>query len=467
VKADDIEVCQTLAEEFIATQGGGRIVTTLGDGGSAVVFKWEQQGVLRALKVYDPKFLASDAAPAERNRLDLQRRLVNHHCPSMVDTLAVDEHLGTCFVTMEFFDGVELKKVIGQVPDDAVEALITQLVAAVQFLENFGLVHRDIKPENILVSADFTQLRLLDLGVVREISGDEDRIDGTDHGDRRPFIATAQYSSPEYLFRLEAPSPALWKALTIYQVGGVLHDLVCKRPLFDKAVAADNKYALAMSVMRERPDFLGASAKLSNWAALSARCLAKDSDLRLRTVDWPDFVARAQSPMEKLKRALAARAASAARAELNETQAEVLHQARERRLVNVVDELCNQLINDFSPHLRVSYLCSDASRLCRLLRLTDVRLPVHLEIECSWESGLREKFGAVRLAARAAQEEESNRNEGAWRPIGEVHVDGTGQDQLFHMLVETVSDLLVKYVDLMETGGVADGADLVTLTWPT
>lgn len=462
----DIATCRKLAETFVTTRGAGEVGAQLGSGGSAVVFCWNQAGGLHALKVYDPKFFASDAAPAERYRLDLQRRLINQHCPSMVDTLAVDEELGTCFVTMEYFAGVELKKVIGKVPDEAIEPLILQLIDAVLFLERFGLVHRDIKPENILVSSDFTQLKLLDLGVVRTISEDEDRIDGTDHGAKRPFIATAQYSSPEYLFRLEPPSAALWKALTIYQVGGVLHDLVCKRTLFEKAVAADNKYALAMSVMREPPDFSGASANVSSWAALAARCLSKDSALRLQLVDWPDFAGRIESAKDKLKRTLAIRAANLDRAELNETQAHVLHRARGNRLEEIVETLRKQLISEFSPQLRVSHLGGSESRVCLLLRLADIELGVKLAVECSWESGVRERFATVRLAAKAALEHEQTEFSGERRAIGEIDIEGTAQQQLLDMLIEAASDVLVKHSELVETGNIGDGADLVPLIWP-
>jgi eukaryotic-like serine/threonine-protein kinase len=118
-----------------------------------------------------------------------------------------------------------------------VAVLIGHLVNAVRFLDSKEIVHRDIKPENILMNSSFDKLKLIDLGVAREMYGDDDAGDATDHGGKRPFIATAQYSSPEYLFRLEAPSPQLWSALTLYQLGGALHDMVMRRPLFNDARA--------------------------------------------------------------------------------------------------------------------------------------------------------------------------------------------------------------------------------------
>lgn len=465
MKSDDILICRQLAEQFVAARGDGDVSIQLGDGGSAVVFRWDQEDAVRALKVYDPKFFTSEIANATCHRLGLQRRLINHHCPSIIDTIGVDEEFNTCFVTMEFFPGVELKKVIGNVPDGAVSPLIRQLVDAVRFLEKFNLVHRDIKPENILVSSDFRQLKLLDLGVVREISGDEDRIDGTDHGEKRPFIATAQYSSPEYLFRLEPPSTALWQALTIYQVDGVLHDLVCKKPLFDKSVAAENKYALAMAVMRDSPDFTDASSAVSSWVALAARCLTKDSGLRLQLVDWADFTENIESAKEKLKRTLNIRAESAKHSELNEAQAQNLRISRKNRLTELVKELRNQLLKEFSPDLRISDLGSNESRVILFLKLTNTELGMKLAVEYSWDTGLRERFATVHLSANAALEQNLIEFIGDKRAIGKIDIDGISQSELLKTLIEDVSSLLLKYVELNETGSILDGTDLVSLTW--
>ena len=64
-------------------------------GGSAAVFKVETATGIRAIKVFDPKFLEGPSAPAERRRLELQRKLVGHSCPNLVDSFAVEEALGT------------------------------------------------------------------------------------------------------------------------------------------------------------------------------------------------------------------------------------------------------------------------------------------------------------------------------------------------------------------------------------
>lgn len=469
MKPEDVDACRTLATKYVSARGGGVVGANLGDGGSAAVFRWDSGSVTKALKVYDPKFLSGPAAPAERFRVDLQRRLIEKHCPSLIDTLAVEEEYGTCFVEMEFYPGKELKRVLADVPDDAIAPLIGQLVAAVQFLDSQGIVHRDIKPENILVSTDFKVMKLLDLGIIREITEVEDRPDGTDHGQRRPFIATAQYSSPEYLFRLEAPSPALWKALSIYQVGGVLHDLVCRRPLFERAVAADNKYALAMSVMKEPPDFAGVPAHLSAWAALAARCLTKDSRVRLQSVDWSDFNVAAESHADRLRRALSGRAARAVQAEEILAQAVTLGRQRAASLNDLVDTVRRQLLANFSPQLRIALQACDEHRGILRLALDACALEVLVALECRWEEGIREATGNVLLAAMAVQKQEVGSGQdnfsGARRFVGELSI-GASSAPLSTGVVEAVSQLTVKHAELVDAAIATAGLDLIDMCWP-
>lgn len=277
-----------LAEEYARSRDWA-IGETVGSGGSAAVFLTETPMGSRALKVYDPTFFQEENGQAERHRLELQQRLVGHDCPSLVSIEAIDFHLDTCFMSMEFLPWHELSKCLDAVPREQLWPLVSQLVSAVRFLEDAGLVHRDIKPHNVMVSKDYASLKLIDLGVIREIEDGEDRPDGTDQGHRRPFLATAQYSSPEYLFRLREPSPELWKGLTFYQIGAVIHDLIASKPLFDDEVATANRYAVAMAVLSKAPAIPADPTVPPELRRLATYCLTKDLDLRLRLLRWEDF----------------------------------------------------------------------------------------------------------------------------------------------------------------------------------
>lgn len=289
-----------LAEAY-AERHASTLLKELGSGGSASVYLLDNEKNLTALKVYDPTFLDDKNGPSERRRIDLQRKLIGHDCPAIVNIINIILEGGTCFIEMEYVDWKNLKEAIPNTPPEKVENLFYQLSSSVQFLDNLGLVHRDIKPENIMVDSEFNNLKLIDFGVIRETGNDEDPIDGTDHGLRRPFIASAQYSSPEYLFRLKEPSVEMWRALTIYQLGGVLHDLIVKKPLFYEMVQSENKFTLAMAVLTEIPKFNNIPVGLTPWAIIASNCLVKDPDLRLALVNIADMVPSSGQGAERLK----------------------------------------------------------------------------------------------------------------------------------------------------------------------
>lgn len=279
-------------KRYLASLGGYGAPKFLNAGGSAAVFSVEGTSGVRAFKAFVPDFLSGAGGAAERRRLDVQRRLIGHACPTLVQTFRIDEAEGTAFTEMEFVPWPQLTEKLPTLPDSAIVPLILQLVNAVKFLEELNIVHRDIKPENIHVSEDFANLKLLDLGVAREFElPDSEDAAITDHGNSRPFLATAQYSSPEYLFRLDGPTKRLWSGLNFYQLGAVLHDLIAKRPLFDHEMQLGNRWLVARAVLTKTPAFIDPNPnRLLQLKVLSARCLVKDLNTRLQLVGWDDFI---------------------------------------------------------------------------------------------------------------------------------------------------------------------------------
>lgn len=344
------------AEHYVKMHAGYESIKLLGVGGSAAVFKISTPLGFRALKVYDPLLFGSENQKAELHRLALQERLVNTHCAALVGIFSVEIGEETCFIEMEYVPWQQLKQVLHLVPDGKIQVLILQLIDGVKCLEEKGLVHRDIKPENILISPDFSELKIIDFGVVRDETAYDSDLDLTDHGPRKLFLATAQYSSPEYLFRLVEPSVELWKGLTIYQVGAVLHDLLTKRPIFDKEVQTKNRYVLAMAVLRSRPVLdLATAPELDHLKRTASNCLVKDLKTRLALVDWSDFEVAVESPIGKLRQTLGHRRALAALNEEVQTVSEELKLKRGQRVGAVFEATRNRLVQELGSYVKFSW----------------------------------------------------------------------------------------------------------------
>jgi hypothetical protein len=123
-----------------------------------------------------------------------------------------------------------------------------------------------------------------------------------------------QYSPPELLFREEEQSVEGWRAVTFYQLGGVLHDLLLRKPLFEQF---KNPYArLVRAVEREIPS-VDAPDVDADLRLLAQNCLAKIPRQRLDTVKWEDFSQpKLADPMESARRRIAQHRVAAAQVAL-------------------------------------------------------------------------------------------------------------------------------------------------------
>ncbi|MDB6059253.1 MAG: hypothetical protein JWO95_3097 [Verrucomicrobiales bacterium] len=281
------------------TLGGWPVLEFINHGKSAVVFRSEKNGVKAALKVFDPEIVQKYGADNQRKRIERERSLIDKQHPNLVRIFDGGEADGLMFIAMEFFEGKNLAEVLPLVPMAEVRRLIAQIAAAAKFLEDISFAHRDIKPENIGISADFKLAKLLDLGVLRPLN----LSNVTDQGDQQYFIGTLQYGPPELIFREEQQSLEAWRAITFYQLGAVLHDLLMRRPLFEEF---KNPYPrMVVAVEREIPHVENSSAD-ADLRLLAQNCLAKSPTHRLDTVTWDDFnKPKIADPLEAARKKIA------------------------------------------------------------------------------------------------------------------------------------------------------------------
>ncbi|MEZ4308600.1 MAG: serine/threonine-protein kinase [Polyangiaceae bacterium] len=282
--------------------GRWRLERYLGAGKSAIVFEASSESRRAAVKIFDPDLVNRSGRDVQLKRVEREKRLIGARHPNLIEILdgGEDSSLGYLFVVMTLLPWPNVADALPEIPRENTRSLIKQLAEAAHFLEQRGLAHRDIKPENIVVSEDFQSVVLLDLGVLRTL-GDEEKI--TDQG-HKVFVGTRQYSPPEMLFRNEEDTTEGWRAITFYQLGAVLYDLLQRKPLFhDRYPDA----RMVEAVKSERPVLTGADIP-SDLRTLALNCLEKDPRQRLKLVTWNDFL----TPPNRTS-ALAARERIAAR----------------------------------------------------------------------------------------------------------------------------------------------------------
>src|SRR5262249_30245775 len=103
---------------------------------------------------------------------------------------------------------------------------------------------------------------------------------------KQVFVGTLQYSSPEFLLRTEDPSLDGYRAVTLYQLGAVLYDLLMRKRIFADSVDPYGK--LVKAVLYDRPE-IAPESKPPRLVSLARNCLVKDPRIRLQLVSWKDF----------------------------------------------------------------------------------------------------------------------------------------------------------------------------------
>ncbi|SFJ17095.1 serine/threonine-protein kinase [Planctomicrobium piriforme] len=275
---------ELLEKIFAKPIGGCKAIRYIARGASALVFEAQYDGQRIALKVFDPDFLNDNDSQEQIERINRQLLLCDLSHPHLINIREGGQckDTGFYFLSMDFLDAPSLDKVIAEIPADRISDIIRQVASAAFFLEGHKLVHRDIKPANISLSDDFQTATLLDLGVVRPVGLSE----LTDTPTERPFVGTKRYSPPEFLTRKEDDSLDSWRAITFYQLGAVLFDMITRRPLFAGITPKDR---LTEHILLKTPSIDCTDDIPESLKQLTQFALIKDPEVRLAMVTWSSF----------------------------------------------------------------------------------------------------------------------------------------------------------------------------------
>ncbi len=269
------------------------------------------------MKVFDTELIERYGKDEQIARIERQLTLVGKHHPNLINIIegGFCKTTGNYFLAMDYFDGPSIAKVLTDIPPDRIWPIIGQVANASNYLEELDLVHRDIKPDNIGISTDFQKAVLLDLGIMRPVVNG----DLTDAEQKR-FLGTLRYSSQEFLFRQEQQNHDGWRALTFYQLGAVLHDMVMKKRIFEDY---SEPYARLVEAVRSETPKIAAPGVSADLVLLAQHCLLKDPKLRLRLVKWENFQPKAPTvpvavaAKERIRKRIAAHRSIEAKLEEN------------------------------------------------------------------------------------------------------------------------------------------------------
>ena len=172
-----------------------QVLSRLGSGGAGEVFLVSDLrfGVKRALKLLF-KRRHPYAARKRQRFLSEARLLARLEHPNVVPVYDVGEHGERVYFVMEYAELGTMREwsLAGEaLPHWTYAGAMVQVMAALEYAHDNGVIHRDVKPVNVLVFGG-GRFRLGDFGVAR--FRDQHRPDITNTGDN---LGTVGYMAPE------------------------------------------------------------------------------------------------------------------------------------------------------------------------------------------------------------------------------------------------------------------------------
>ena len=208
-----------------ALVGRYTIEKELGAGGMATVYLAHDVRHDRrvALKVLRPELSAILGAERFLAEIKTTANLQHPHILSLFDSGEAD---GTVFYVMPYVEGESLRDRIKreqQLPIDDAVRIAREVLDALQYAHDHGIVHRDIKPENILLHGGHAMVA--DFGIALAASKVEG---GTRMTETGMSLGTPHYMSPEQAMG----ERVITGKADVYALGAVLYEMLTGEPPF-------------------------------------------------------------------------------------------------------------------------------------------------------------------------------------------------------------------------------------------
>jgi len=253
--------------------GEYRVTDVAGFGGMGTVYKIEHVITKRieAMKLLPPG-ASSDPEQVRRFEREIQVQARLHH-PNIVALYNAVRYGDSIALIMEFVEGESLQRRLesGPLPVETAVYFAAQVLHALAYAHEAGVIHRDVSPANIIITRDL-DVKLTDFGLA--LCATDIRLSSSGNP-----LGSPCYMSPEQVKGVHA----LDGRTDIYAMGAVLHEMLTGRKLFEEQGAFGWMRA-HVEDEPQPPSMLNPKVPKALDEIVN-RALAKDPAMRFQTAD--------------------------------------------------------------------------------------------------------------------------------------------------------------------------------------
>jgi serine/threonine-protein kinase len=170
-----------------------------------------------ALKIPHPDM---EADPILFDRFKREAEIGEKLDHPMVMRVYGGEKRSRIYMVMEWCDGRLLRTILGEgrIPRERAIRIAIEVLEALEYVHEHGVVHRDLKPENIMVDAN-DNIKLIDFGIAGDAAARR-----LTYANFTAALGTADYISPEQVKGKRGDGRS-----DIYSVGVILYEMLTGR----------------------------------------------------------------------------------------------------------------------------------------------------------------------------------------------------------------------------------------------
>ncbi len=251
--------------EELKTLGRYQIQGVLGKGAMGLVYDGRDPNLDRRVAIKTILTRKLDAEAARLVALRFDRHLVQVYDFGAEGDLA--------YIVMEFIQGKELKDFFDaneRFDVKKIFRLMLELLDALHFAHEAGIVHRDIKPGNVMVDAN-GHVKLTDFGVARITDPEGNQAEATRAG---AMVGTPSYMSPE-----QVQGQKVDRRTDIFSAGIIFYQFLTGQKPFE-----GSQFALQQKIVMEDPVWPSSLVQVpTEFDRVVARALAKDVEQRYQS----------------------------------------------------------------------------------------------------------------------------------------------------------------------------------------